>query len=65
FSPFWLQVLNLPRFFVDEKSIYDLIENSGTGTILQLDLSRSPLRVYVMIDLSKPFMPGVMLNIDK
>ncbi|KAI3959893.1 hypothetical protein MKW92_044884, partial [Papaver armeniacum] len=65
FAPFWLQLLNLPRCFADEKSIYDLIEKSETGTVLQIDLDSSPPRVYVMIDLNKPFMPGVMLNIGK
>ncbi|KAI3972344.1 hypothetical protein MKW92_049598, partial [Papaver armeniacum] len=56
-------VLNLPRFFNDEKSIHDLIERSETGIVLQIDLENSPPRVYVMIDLNKPFMPGVMLSI--
>ncbi|XP_026440097.1 uncharacterized protein LOC113338918 [Papaver somniferum] len=65
FSPFWLQVLNLPRLFNDEEAIKDIIERSGTGTVLQLDLESSPPRALVMMDLNKPFMPGVMLSMGK
>ncbi|KAI3874708.1 hypothetical protein MKX03_015185, partial [Papaver bracteatum] len=53
--------INLPKLFTDEESIRDIIEKSNTGTVLQLDLESSPPRAYVMMDLHKPFMPGVML----
>ncbi|KAI3892420.1 hypothetical protein MKX03_012638, partial [Papaver bracteatum] len=65
FSLFWLQVLNLPRFFNEETSVHDLVERSNTGTVLQVDLYGSIPRVHVMIDLDKPFLPGVLLPIGK
>ncbi|KAI3854732.1 hypothetical protein MKX03_014997, partial [Papaver bracteatum] len=52
--------LNLPRLFIDEESIRDIIERSET--VLQIDLEISPPRAYVMMDLHKPFMPWVMLS---
>ncbi|KAI3934218.1 hypothetical protein MKW92_006545, partial [Papaver armeniacum] len=54
--------LNLPILFTDEEAIKDIIERSGTGTVLQIDLESSPPRAYVMMDLHKPFMPGMMIS---
>ncbi|XP_026419422.1 uncharacterized protein LOC113315348 [Papaver somniferum] len=60
---FWLQILHLPRYWIDKLSIEQLLQN--VGTVLEVDLSSSPPRAKIEMDLQNPFTPGILLNCEK
>lgn len=58
---FWTQLLYLPVYLEDQNEIEELI--AETGKFLEVDLCGKPVREKMEMDLTKPFSPGVLVNI--
>ncbi|XP_026450645.1 branchpoint-bridging protein-like [Papaver somniferum] len=61
FSKTGFLALRLPSFLVDKLAVEQLLRT--VGTILEVDINSTPPRAKLKMDLKKPFLPGVLLDV--